>query len=181
MKTKNIVAIAISGFVLSSVLAFKIVGSEWKVNSTDAKISFTSGKHTGTISGLDATINFDPSSAKLGTIKASVNVPTITTGTEQLDHHLQTADFFDAANHPTITFTTESIEKNDSGFVATGTLAMRDSVHTIHIPFTFEQKEQTAIMKGTMDIFAGDYGVGKKSDKGSDRVVVSIEIPLMKE
>jgi len=32
-----------------------------------------------------------------------------------------------------------------------------------------------------MDIFAGDYGIGKKSEKGNDRVVIGIEVPVSEE
>ncbi|MEO5645168.1 MAG: YceI family protein [Bacteroidia bacterium] len=94
---------------------------------------------------------------------------------------MQTADFFDAEQHPAITFTAEKITKNDSGFVATGKLAMRDSVHTINVPFKFINGEKTSSVVGTMDIFAGDYGIGKKSAAGNDRVLVTIEVPLTKE
>jgi polyisoprenoid-binding protein YceI len=183
MKIRSIITITIAGFIATGLVAFKVINSEWKATTENAHITFTmpNGKHSGTISGLETTINFDPMDPKFGSIKATVKVPTINTGTPQLDNHLQTADFFDAANHPVVTFTSDSISRNDSGFVAIGKLAMRDSIHTVRIPFVFADKEKTAMIKGSLDIFAGDYGVGKKSEKGSDRVVVSIEVPLTKE
>ncbi|MCX6312335.1 MAG: YceI family protein [Bacteroidetes bacterium] len=180
MKIRNIIIIGISTFVLSSLFAFKLLSTSWNINANDAKISFImpNGDKTGTISGLDATIDFDPTDIKLFTMKATVQVSTINTGIPKLNGHLQTPDFFDAANHPAISFTTESISKNDSGFVATGKLAMRDSVHTIDVPFTFVQNGKGAIIKGQMDFFSSDYGVAKKNEKKSDRVIVTIEIPL---
>lgn len=183
MKIKHIILLATTGFALTSLLAFKMLSSSWKVNSKDAKISFTmpNGDKVGTVGGLDATIDFNPMDVKVFTMKATVDVNSINTGIEKLNGHLQTPDFFDAAKHPKISFTVESIVKNEGGFVATGKLAMRDSIHTINVPFTFVQKDNSAIIRGTMDFLSSDYGVGKKEATNKDRVVVAIEIPLTKE
>ena len=90
---------------------------------------------------------------------------------------------FDAEHHPEIVFKANHVEKTDTGYVATGQLAMRDSVHTVSIPFTFKKDEKTksAMISGKLDIFAGDYGVGKKSAAGNDRVVIWIEVPASQE
>jgi polyisoprenoid-binding protein YceI len=183
MNPKKIFSISLAIILLASFLAFKIVGSSWTVNSKAVKISWTqpNGKHSGTIGDLVSTIDFDPMSPDLAKITGSVEVKTIDAGNPQLNEHLQTPDFFDAANHPLISFTADKVTKTDSGFVAIGKLAMRDSVKTISIPFTFSKSDdKTATLKGTMDIFSGDYGIGKKSDAGKDRVVISIEVPLTK-
>lgn len=183
MKIQNKIILATTAFVLAGLFSFKMLAEAWKINQKEAKISWTmpNGNKSGTVSGLDATIEFDPAAAENGLIKATVQVNTIDAGIEKLNAHLQTPDFFDAANHPTISFTAEKISKNDTGFVATGKLAMRDSIHTIDIPFKFEKGETQSTMKGTMDIFAGDYGIGKKSPAGNDRVIITIEVPMVKE
>jgi polyisoprenoid-binding protein YceI len=182
MKINKLIIVS-TAIALTGLFSFRMLVSDWKVNQEKAKISWTmpNGKHSGTISGLDATIQFDPATSENGLIKATVQVNSIDAGVDKLNEHLKTADFFDAANHPVITFTAEKITKNDSGFVATGKLAMRDSIHTVDIPFKFEKGESQSTMKGTMDIFAGDYGVGKKSPAGNDRVLITIEVPLIKE
>jgi polyisoprenoid-binding protein YceI len=184
MKTKQIIIGAIAVIIAAGLYSFKVVSNAWNVNAKDAKISFTmpNGKHTGTFGGLTSTFEFDPMDPSKAVIKASVDVNSvITDGGPKLDDHLKSADFFDAANHPTINFTAESVAKTDTGFVATGKLAMRDSIHTISIPFKFIQDGKKATFKGTMDIFAGDYGIMKKSEKGNDRCVISIEVPVSQE
>ncbi|MDQ3109563.1 MAG: YceI family protein, partial [Bacteroidota bacterium] len=183
MKISNKVILLSAGVLLVGLFSFKVIHAAWKVNHKDAKITWTmpNGKHDGTISGLDATVVFDPAELEKGIIKATVEVKSIDAKNPKLNGHLQTADFFDAEKHPVISFTSEKITKTDSGFVATGKLAMRDSVHTIDVPFTFVSGEKESTIKGTMDIFAGDYGVGKKSEKGNDRVLITIEVPMSKE
>lgn len=184
MKTKNIILTTLTGIALTGLFAFKMIEMKWNTVSKDVKIDFTlpNGKHSGTITGLDATIDFDPSQPNLASIKAVVDVKSLQADNSKLTDHLMTADFFDAANHPQITFTSESVAATDTGFVANGKLAMRDSVHTVSIPFKFirVEGEERASFKGTLDIFAGDYGVGKKSEKGNDRVVIAIEVPVTK-
>lgn len=183
MKIKKTTTVILAAAALSGLVSFKVVSNAWTVAQEGVKITFTmpeGKKHGGTITGLDATIDFNPDSTQLAVIKASVNVKELKADNEKLTAHLMTADFFDADNHPQITFTGESVTKNDTGFVATGKLAMRDSVHTVSIPFTFAQDKGKATMKGTLEVFAGDYGVGKKSASGADKVIVTIEVPVMK-
>jgi polyisoprenoid-binding protein YceI len=183
MKISHKIILLSAGVLLAGLFSFKIINAAWKVNHKDAKITWTmpGGKHDGTISGLDATVVFDPAQLENGVIKATVEVKSIDAKNEKLNAHLQTADFFDAEKHPTISFTAEKITKTETGFVATGKLAMRDSVHTVDVPFEFVNGEKESTLKGTMDIFAGDYGVGKKSPAGNDRVVITIEVPMTKE
>ncbi len=183
MKTNIKIALLVSLLILTGIFSFKLLSTDWKINQLEAKVSWTMpmGDHSGTISGLDAKITFDPAEAEKGLIKATVEVKSIDAGNAKLNNHLLTADFFDATNHPLITFTAEKITKNDSGFVATGKLSIRDSIHTIDVPFKFLNGDKQSKLIGTMDIFSGDYGVGKKSSTGKDRVLITIEVPMIKE
>lgn len=180
-KTTTILATA--AVLAAGLFAFTATDTKWTVNAQDAKIEFTmpNGKHGGTVSGLDASFDFDPMHPELALLKATVDVKQLKADNEKLTAHLMTNDFFDAEHHPTMTFTSEKVVANDSGFVVTGPLAIRDSVHTVSVPFTFKQDGNKATFKGSLDIFAGDYGVGQKSKAGNDRVLVSIEVPVWKE
>jgi polyisoprenoid-binding protein YceI len=183
MKTKQIIIGTITLFVAAGLLSFKVITHAWKVNAKDAKITFDlpNGKHNGTVGGLTSTFEFDPSAPEKAVIKATVQLSELKADDEKLTAHLLSADFFDAANHPTIEFTAESVAKTDSGFVATGKLHMRDSTHLVAVPFRFIQDGKKATFKGTMTIFAGDYGIGKKSEKGNDLVMINIEVPVSEE
>lgn len=184
MKAKHIIIGAIALVIAGGLYSFKIVSSAWKVNVQDAKISFDmpNGKHSGTFGGLNSTFEFDPMDPSKAVLKATVDVNTVVTdGGPKLDEHLKSADFFDAANHPLISFAADSVMKTDTGFVAMGKLSMRDSIHIIAVPFRFVQDSGKATFIGHMDIFAGDYGIGKKSEKGNDRVVIDIEVPVSQE
>ncbi|MBI3512398.1 MAG: YceI family protein [Bacteroidetes bacterium] len=183
MKTTKIIFISLIPALCITLFSFRIIISKWTVDTKDAKISFDmpEGNKSGTIGNLSGTFEFDPMMPEKTVITAKVEVSTIETGISKLNEHLQTADFFDAANHPEISFTSTSVSKTDSGFVAMGKLAMRDSVHAISVPFKVVDDGTRSVFKGSMDIFAGDYGVGKKSPTGKDRVLIVIEVPISKE
>lgn len=184
MKAKHTLIATVALVAAAGLYSFKIVTNAWTVNATEAKISFDmpNGKHGGTFTGLTSTFEFDPMDPAKSMIIASVDVNSVKTdGGEKLDEHLKSADFFDAANHPVITFKSDSVAKTDSGYVAMGKLMMRDSVHNISVPFRFVQDGKNATFIGTMDLFAGDYGIGKKSEKGNDRCLINIEVPVSQE
>lgn len=183
MKTKNILVIAGGVLFGTTLLSFHVLNQKWNVNVKEAKITFDmpNGRHNGTVGGLNTTFEFNPMDPSQSSIVATVAVNQLKADNDKLTEHLMTADFFDAANHPEIKFTSDSIRKNDTAYVAYGKLAMRDSIHTIAVPFKFIQEGKKATFKGSMDIFAGDYGIGKKSEKGNDRVVIGIEVPVSEE
>lgn len=183
MKLHNKIIVLAAGVLLAGLFSFKMISAVWKVNKKDAKITWAmpNGKHDGSIGGLDAIIYFDPAQFDKGLITATVEVKTIDAKNEKLNGHLLTTDFFDAEKHPRIIFSAEKITKTETGFLATGKLAMRDSVHTIDVPFEFIKGEKGSTIKGIMDIFASDYGIMEKSETKADRVVVTIEVPMTKE
>lgn len=179
---KKVLLIATAVIALGA-MAFRTLADDWTIDTTQAKVSFELPDEgtKGTIGGLAASIHFNPLSLGDAKIEASVDVATLNTGVEGKDHHLKTADFFDAEKFPKIKFTTDKVTATDKGFLATGKLMMKDSVKTIDIPFNFESKgDNEGVFKGTMEVFAGDYGIMKKSKTGKDKVVITIEVPVKK-
>lgn len=71
----------------------------------------------GRFSKFGVTADIDP--ADLSKLKAevSIDVDSIDTREDGRDKHLRSADFFDVANHPTITFVTRRVEPKGGGEV----------------------------------------------------------------
>lgn len=65
---------------------------------------------TGRFDKFEGAVDFDD--AKIGDASASVviDVASVNTGVEKRDDHLRTADFFDAATHPTMTFQSKKVK-----------------------------------------------------------------------
>src|SRR5687768_16114179 len=103
----------------------------WKIDPTHSEVKFkvkhlvisnVSG-HFNDFNATAETLNGDFSDAKIS-FEADVN--SIDTKNEQRDGHLKSVDFFDAANHPKLTFASKSLKKkSDNEYELTGDLTIR--------------------------------------------------------
>ncbi len=69
-----------------------------------------------------------------GTLKSAVltmETASIDTSTPQRDDHLRSADFFDAANNPTIVFTSTQIDQSGTDSTIIGNLSMHGVTHPV--------------------------------------------------
>ncbi|HEX4093691.1 MAG TPA: YceI family protein [Trebonia sp.] len=66
-----------------------------------------------------------------GTI--TVAAASIDTGLKKRDDHLRSADFFDAAKYPDITFSATSVALSDDGATVAGTLTVRDQTRPVTV------------------------------------------------
>src|ERR1051326_2405618 len=163
---------------LFAAFSFPVV-TNWGVKPGDAKIDFSlpAEPHTLSFAGVDASIAFDPADLPNSEIIARVDVKSLSTEDPGLTAHLLSADFLDVKRYPQIKLMSTRFEKQEGGgFLMHAALALKDSVHAVQVPFTFEAKGEDGLFKGSFEIFCGDYGVMKKSKSGSDRVVINLEI-----
>lgn len=105
--------------------------TSWAIDPSHSEIQFKV-KHlmVSTVTGLfnkyDAKLEMIGDDFEDAHITFSADVDSITTGNEQRDGHLKSADFFDAASHPQITFESTSMTKTgDDSYALTGNLTMR--------------------------------------------------------
>jgi polyisoprenoid-binding protein YceI len=102
----------------------------WTIDNTHSEIGFKI-KHlvistvSGKFTSFEGKLEGDPKDFTKAKISFAADVDSIHTGNEQRDGHLKSADFFDAANHPKLTFTSTSIEsKDENEFKVTGDLTI---------------------------------------------------------
>jgi polyisoprenoid-binding protein YceI len=70
-------------------------------------------------------VNIDEKDVTKSTVEATIDASTVNTNEPKRDEHLRSADFFDVAKFPTITFKSKSVKKSGEGKLAvTGDLTM---------------------------------------------------------
>jgi polyisoprenoid-binding protein YceI len=80
--------------------------------------------YRGRFDKVSGTVTLDMA-AKKGSADVTIDVTSISTGVAKLDDHLKTADFFDVATYPTITFKSTMFKfKGDKVTSITGDLSM---------------------------------------------------------
>ncbi len=93
---------------------------------------------TGSFNKFEATVSTEDEDFSTAKIHFSADVDSINTANEQRDGHLKSADFFDAANHPKITFESTGLNKvSDEDYKLHGNLTMHGTTHPIVLGVTY--------------------------------------------
>lgn len=131
---------------------------------------------------VDGYITYDP--AKVGDSKVEVTIPLsgLNSHVEAFDEHLRSDDFFDAANHPNITFKSTSVKSAGKDKLAvTGDLTIKGITRQVTLDVTINKlgvqpmaKREAAGFEATTTIKRSDFGVGKYAPNVSDEVKISI-------
>jgi len=81
---------------------------------------------TGSFKEFNATVQTEGDDITTAKVRFTADIHSISTNNEQRDTHLRTGDFFDAENHPQLTFESNKLEKiDDENYKLYGTLTMR--------------------------------------------------------
>jgi polyisoprenoid-binding protein YceI len=99
----------------------------------------------GVFGGVTGTLTLDRADLTRSHVEVSIDVATINTQVTDRDNHLLSADFFDAANHPKITFASRKVEVQDGGDLrVTGDLTIRGTTRSVVLtaePISEESKD----------------------------------------
>ncbi|MEO5682955.1 MAG: YceI family protein [Chitinophagaceae bacterium] len=117
--------------------------SKWIIDTNHSEVGFkvkhlvistASGKFTAFEGTLESSKE-DFSDAK---ISFSADIDSIHTGNEQRDGHLKSADFFDAANFPKLSFVSASFtQKDGSDYILKGDFTMHGVTNPIELAVEF--------------------------------------------
>jgi polyisoprenoid-binding protein YceI len=117
--------------------------TKWSIDPTHSEIGFKV-KHmmftnvSGKFGSYDATITTEGDDFDNAEIEFSADIASIDTANADRDGHLKSADFFDAENHPKLTFKASSFKKiNDEKYEITGDLNIRGVAKTVTFPVEF--------------------------------------------
>lgn len=116
----------------------------WLIDDVHTHIGF-SVKHMmvttvrGQFRKYSGTLELDTEDFTRSKFRGEIDVASIDTGVAQRDDHLRNNDFFDAPNHPKITFESKSIEKKDEEgeYLVRGDLTIRGVTKEVALDVEF--------------------------------------------
>ena len=155
------------------------VSSEWTV--TEGQIALTITQFGSPVAGAfndwTAAITFDENATGvMGQVETTIAIGSLQLGSVTSD--ALGADFFNANTYPTALFTAD-IVANDAGYVAEGTLTIKDVTAPLSLPFTLVIDGDTAQMEGTTEIDRRTFGIGQSmSDETNLAFGVVVDIAL---
>jgi polyisoprenoid-binding protein YceI len=182
---KIILAIVLNLFLVSATFG----ADPYVIDPVHSSIGF-SVRHLvisnvkGQFTDYSGTIFFDEQDITKSSVNVTIKTASINTGSNDRDNHLRSADFFDAANHPEITFKSTRIEKKGDGYVCVGTLTMRRVSKEVAIPFTLlgqtkDPRGNTRIgLEANLVLNRQDYGISWSRTMDTGGLVAGNEVKI---
>jgi polyisoprenoid-binding protein YceI len=125
------------------------MSQSWNIDTSHTTAQF-SVRHMmvstvrGHFQGVTGTLTLDESDVTKSKVEVSIDASTIDSRDAKRDEHLKSADFFDVANSPTITFSSTKVTKKSEGhLLVEGALTMRG----VTKPVTLEVEGLTPAFK----------------------------------
>jgi polyisoprenoid-binding protein YceI len=169
--------------------------AQWRIDRSHSGANF-SVRHNvvstvrGQLGSITGTIEYDGKDVRTVKADVSIDMNGINTQNEGRDKHLRSADFFDVANHPTLTFKSKRVEPAGEGkFKLIGDLTIRGNTKEVAL----DVEGPAAVMKSQRGVITGATATTKISRKEfgvlwnrmiesmpvvSDEVVVTIDLEL---
>lgn len=119
-----------------------IHSGEYKIDPAHSVIGFSIRHYEiswvrGRFKDFNGTIRYDDSDVTKSSVEFTAKIESIDTGVEPRNAHLRTADFFDAAKYPEMTFKSMRVErKGKDQYVLNGDFTLKGVTKQISLPFT---------------------------------------------
>jgi polyisoprenoid-binding protein YceI len=175
-------------------------GSSWQIDPAHSHVEFAV-RHLmistvkGAFGDVRGTVWLDESDVRTVLVDITIQVASIDTRQEERDAHLRSADFFDAARFPTITFRSRVVEGShqDSEFRLVGDLTIRDVTREVVLAVSSEGRlidpwgAERAGFSAQGKIDRTDFGLtwNQALEAGGvvvgNEVKISIEVELLRQ
>lgn len=170
MKRRSLPLAALIAGLLTLACQAQAKPTTWDIDPAHSQVAFTIRHifsrvpgHFGTFSG---TIQFDPDSPGTGSVQVEIDANSINTSVEKRDNHLRSADFFDVAKYPKITFVSTGVKDLGGGKLeVTGNLTM----HGVTKPVTL-----ATVVLGSGPSMQGQLRAGFEATSKLDRTAFGI-------
>lgn len=140
----------------------------------------------GEFHGVNGLVVVDDSDISKSSVDVTIDASSVDTREPDRNKHLKSADFFDVANYPTITFKSSKVESAGAGKLkVTGDLTIRGVTKTAVLEVTAPKPTikdpwglQRTAVSGSTKINRQDFGVAWNKSLDSGGVVVSDNVDI---
>ena len=123
---------------------FSAPAETYKIDSAHSQIAFSLHQFVSSVRGefhrFSGTIEVDRDHPERSSVTARISVGSIDTKIQKRDHHLLSAEFFDAAKFPEVTFKSRSVKRTGE---SSGDIAGDFTMHGVTKPMTLHVKLAT--------------------------------------
>jgi polyisoprenoid-binding protein YceI len=172
-----------------------IPGGEYKFDIAHSTIGFEIRHYeiswvSGRFKDFAGLVRYDERDVTKSSVEFTTKVESIDTGVTNRDNHLRSADFFEVAKYPEMTFKSTRVErKGKDGYVLHGDLTLKGVTKQVALPFTVTGAIKDARgnarfgIAASMTINRFDYGItwGKTLPGGGFDVGHEVKINLQAE
>lgn len=179
--------------LLAVATAPALAVEKYNIDPTHTQVEFTYSHFgfsniTGRFDTVESEFNYDVADPTRSTVSVTIPVNSISTGVAKLDEHLLGADFFDAAQFPTATFTSTGVTVAGEGKLAVaGNLTIHGVTKPVVMDVTINKVGEHPMTKkpavgfdASFDIKRSEFGVGAYAPAVSDEVRIEITVEAQK-
>lgn len=191
---------ALSLFLAAGSMISSAQTSNWKIDPAHSGADF-SIRHMGMtnvhgkFTNVNGAVTIDEKDFSKSSVNATVDVSTVNTGVDRRDAHLKSADFFEVAKYPTMTFVSKKISGSGDEYHVIGDLTLHGVTKTVDLTMEKPGKEQTGMdgksihrgFSATTTIHRQDFGLTwngtlKSGDNMlGDDVKVELDVEIVKQ
>ena len=133
-------------------------------------------------SDIQGTINVDNAKPANSSVNVTIPLSSLNTNVKALDEHLKTADFFDAAKYPNITFKSTKVQAlGKNKYKVTGNLTVKDVTKPVVLDAVLNKqgihpmtKAESIGFNATTSFNRSAFGVGAYVPNVGDKITVNI-------
>ncbi len=143
----------------------RLIPGDWNVDPSHSTVGFVArhlmiSKVRGHFSSFSGVLHIadDPLQSW---VEAEADLASVTTGDEQRDTHLRSADFFNIEKHPKMTFKSTSIKPDGDDYILTADLTVLGHTRSVDFELEFEGVEKDP-WGGTRVGFTAEAEISRK-------------------
>lgn len=138
----------------------------------------------GRFTRYKADIQGDPAAPEGAKVQIDIDAKSISTAIQARDEHLRSADFFDVAKYPKITFASREVRRDGDRVVVRGTLTMHGVTRDLDLSFVSAEGlngagTRTWSYRAALPLDRLDFGLGAESVAAKISLKRPVELDLL--